>query len=419
VGNTLPRTEGHAHAKPWGMAPGATTDTPPRCHDNDDCRRRHNGQTIFRESALSEMKGFSDRPGGEIVFLPSRLNRFSDFGSRDMPEGDGSHFQERIEMHFQSDLLSRVGSRPLFFSSAMALALCASAAGPVPSAQVDPAAPGKQTDVDRARRAIEGIRAGWRSIHTFHFQYRLETWRRRSASPGETVVTTGELFGKDWKVRHRLRLKTSNGELDRIMETSIDGAALKSYSLPGGPQSHVRESGVWQAPPPAGSSPFDGTISSIYAVVYDGGRVATPMADWLAKGRIRSVTVRQDQVWGELWDLNVAPRSESSLVEATVTLIPQKNFPLLQTKLRPRGPLNEDVTNTFSEFRDHRGILFAHRFESTSQPHLQSAGGTGDATVKITLTFSDVDINGQVADSSLAFDFPKDIPVVDLRSHGN
>jgi len=97
-------------------------------------------------------------------------------------------------------------------------------------------------------------------------------------------------------------------------------------------------------------------------------------------------------------------------------VIPQKNVPILSAELHATAPGNECVIQKCSDFQEHRGILFSHRTESVTNGHVETKGNARPTTIKMTLAFSQVDINGAVADDVFAFDFPNEMRVLDFRT---
>jgi len=268
---------------------------------------------------------------------------------------------------------------------------------------------------DRGSVVIEGIRSGWKSIRTFHLTYRRDIWRDRFVPEGDTVILEGEMFGKAGKVRNKSAQKFRAGQMNMSWDTYFDGVDYKSYDRPDGPQSQADFSGAWKPAAEEGRVPFDESVSlTILATINDGKFSAT--ADWLAESHITHVNVKKDGKWGEIWELEIDPRPGGGYARAALTVIPQKNFPVLGAEFRGRVPGNEIVTQTFSDFHDHRGILFAHRTENITIGHVDASGKARTTTIKTTMVFSQVDINGAVADEVFAFDFPKEMPVLDFRT---
>jgi hypothetical protein len=284
-----------------------------------------------------------------------------------------------------------------------------------PSVYAEPDTPPQRpTGNDRATVAIEGIRAGWKAIRTFHLTYRRDIWRDRLVPEGETIFLEGELFGKAGKVRNKSAQKFDAGRMDMSWDTYFDGVDYKSFHRPDGPKSKADYSGAWKPADEEGRVPFDESVSlTILATINDGKFSA--IADWLAESHITRVNVKKDDKWGEVWELEIDPRP-NGYAKAKLTVIPQKNFPILGAEFHAIAPGNETVTQTFSDFHDHRGILFAHRTEDVTTGHFDANGNARNTTAKTTLAFSQVDINGAVADEVFAFDFPKEMPVLDFRT---
>jgi hypothetical protein len=313
--------------------------------------------------------------------------------------------------------VSRASCRgPLTRCRAYATLACIATWCAAPSAYAEPDTQKQRpTDNDRATVAIEGIRAGWKSIRTFHLTYRRDVWHDRFGLEGDTVVLEGEMFGKAGKVRNKSAQKFNAGLMDMSWDTYFDGVDYKSYHRPDGAKSKADYSGAWKPADEEGRVPFDESVSlAILATINDGKFSA--IADWLAESHITHVNVKRDDKYGEVWVLEIDPRAGSAYAKAKVTVIPQKNFPVVSAEFHAIPPGNETTNQTFADFQDHRGILFAHRIEDVTTGHFDANGNARNTTIKTTLAFSQVDINGAVADEAFAYDFPKEIPVLDFRT---
>jgi hypothetical protein len=269
---------------------------------------------------------------------------------------------------------------------------------------------------ERASVVIEGIRSGWKSMRTFHFVYRREVWHDRKSPEGETAVYLGEIFGKDGKIRNKADMAFQAGQRDMAWDTFFDGVDYKSYHKPKGDKSQAEFAGVWKPAGSEGQLKFDEYLSTLLLATVSDGQT-TPTADWLAESLVKDVRVKDDNVWGKLWQIDCEARPGSNYQTALFTVIPQKNFPILRAEFHARAPWDDVTIEKFSEFRDYRGILFASRAEIITKSHTKSENGIiRETTFKDAIDLKTADINGAVDDREFAFEFPAGMRVLDFRT---